>query len=190
MPDPPAQPAHLSHGRVGIPGVLEGLNLRQDTTQAWPCVTSTDLWPVFWSGICWLPHPAALLWRRAAFAWQIPAEIIAGLVLVSSFEAWCYKPSGCGVLPRVLRFFHGVCMGTSMLSNNLAPHSQLQCGLALSWAPFRTKPACYLQAGCSSGVSFRACIRFGFFYSTKSPCTIPVGFAHCPHIIQGTLKVT
>lgn len=49
-------------------------------------------------------------------AWQVPAEKVAGLVLPSSFGDKILQVS-----PRDLRSFHGVCMGTSMVSDNLAP---------------------------------------------------------------------
>lgn len=106
-------------------------------------------------------------------AWWKPAEIITGLVLVSSFCGKILQVSGCGVRAHNLRFFHGVCSGASIVSDKPAPLSQSHQELVLPRAPFPTKAAGSLQAGCSSVVSCRLCIRFGCLCSAQSSHTIP-----------------
>lgn len=96
MPAPPGKPAHLFHGRVGIPRELQGLSLWQDRAHSWPRMTSTDLWTFF------------LEQGLAAATSCCPRVRLTGFVhsryQQNSLQDWCFQAA---LGARFYKFFEG-----------------------------------------------------------------------------------
>lgn len=132
MPDPSTKPSHFSHGRAGILWDLGKLSL-------WPRVDFVWPGPGFEVGFagCHIVLPRCGGVQDLCVVGTSRNHCRTG-TCNQVLEEWCYKSSECGVPLSVLRFSHGVCIGTSVLSDNLSPHSQPLWGLALSRASFPT----------------------------------------------------
>lgn len=117
MPAPPGKPAHLSHGRVGIPRDLQGLSLWQDTAHRGHRMTSTDLWTFFLEqGLAAAP----------GWGWQdlCTAGISRTHCRTGAFkQLWGHdSTSFLRVLSILVPFIHGTSMNTSILPDNLVTH--------------------------------------------------------------------